>query len=188
MKEVKTLASTKANADKMLREAYDMYYESVFKYCLVRTHYAKGSEEDSLQNTFLVYYKKLLTGEKIYNVKAFLYRTGENMCRQADTRFLRNAKRHVDISQVEDVPANEIQPFAAEPDYDALKTKLIQLLSDEEQTLFHLKYEQKKSLAQIAHILHITPNAAALRTSRLRKKIKSLIDTTLNNYEEGEIR
>ncbi len=178
----------KEEADKLLRMAYVSYYEASYYYCVARTKHARGSEEDSVQNAFLVYYKKLLSGENIINVKAFLYRTCENMCRKADTKFLRDAKRSVDLENVTDIPAKETDVFALELDYDALKEELVGMLSEEEQTLFTLKYEQKKTLEEIAKQLGISPNAAALRTSRLRKKIKTLIPITIDKYREGGIR
>ena len=184
-KEVEAVARKKEEADRLLQQAYNLYYESSYYYCVARTRHAKGSEEDSLQNAFLVYYKKLLAGEEIENVKAFLYRTCENMCRQADTRFLREAKRSAQLEDMAQLPAAETDYLAAELDYDEIKAVLLSLLSEEEQELFSLKYEQEKSLAEIAYILNITPNAAALRTSRLRKKIKTLVETTIDKYREG---
>ena len=179
------VARTKADADKLLREAYDNYYEAVYKYCLVRTRYAKGSEEDSLQNAFLIYYKRLLAGESFVNVKAFLYRTCENLCRQADTLFLRSAKRSVDLFLAEEIPAGETDRPASELDYEAIQEKLLKLLNAQEQELFRFKYVERKSLKEISKILGISPNAAALRTSRLRKKIKTLVSITMEEVREG---
>ena len=178
------MAQKKEDADKLLRLAYVSYYESAYYYCVARTKYAKGSEEDSVQSAFLVYYKKLLSDETIINVKAFLYQTCENMCRRADTKFLREAKRSVDLEDVAQLPAKETDALAVELDYDELKAELIALLSEEEQELFTLKYEQGKTLTEIAALLGISPNAAALRTSRLRKKIKTLIPITIDKYRE----
>ena len=180
------MARKKEEADKMLQAAYDAYYKSSYYYCVSRTRHAKGSEEDSLQSAFLVYYKKLLAGEEIENVKAFLYRTCENFCRQADAKFLREAKRSVELEDMAQVPAAETDYLAPELDYDEIKEELLSLLSEEEQALFTLKYEQKKSLVEISDILDITPNAAALRTSRLRKKIKTLVISTIDKYREGQ--
>ena len=179
------MARKKEEADRLLKEAYEAYYEASYYYCVARTKHAKGSEEDSLQSAFLVYYKKLLAGEEIENVKAFLYRTCENFCRQADTKFLREAKRSVELEDMAQLPAAETDYLAPELDYDKIKEELIFSLSDEEQELFRLKYEQDKSLIEIAYILDITPNAAALRTSRLRKKIKTLVIKTIEKYREG---
>ena len=188
MKEVNALAHKKHEADAQLRKAYDAYYDSAYYYCVARTKFAKGSEEDSLQNAFLLYYKKLLAGEKISNVKAFLYCTCDNMCRQADTKFLREAKRSVDLENITDVPAKETDSLAAELDYDEIKAELLQTLTSDEQELFRLKYEQGKTLVEIGELLGVTPNAVALRTSRLRKKIKSLVTTTIDKYREGGTR
>lgn len=178
------MARTKADCDKMLHDAYDAYYDFCYRYCLVRTRNAKGSEEDSVQNAFLIYYKRLLAGDSFENAKAFLYRTCENMCRRADTAFLKNAKRSVTMDNITELAEEETDRLAAQLDYDIIKEKLLLLLSDEEQELFRLKYEQKKTLAQIADILQISPNAVALRTSRLRKKVKTLVNITIDTIRE----
>ena len=39
-----------------------------------------------------------------------------------------------------------------------------------------MKYIDKKSLEEIAIILDIKPSAVAMRTSRLRRKVKEIID------------
>ena len=182
------MARKKEEADRLLGEAYSAYYEAAYYYCTVRTKYAKGSEEDSLQSAFLIYYKKLLAGESFNNVKAFLYRTCENMCRQADTKYLRNAKRSVDFEDMTELPAKETDALASELDYDEIKEKLLQLLTADELELFSLRYEQGLKLSEIGGILGITQNAATLRISRLRKKIKALVTTTIDEYREGGIR
>ncbi|MBQ9531484.1 MAG: sigma-70 family RNA polymerase sigma factor [Eubacterium sp.] len=181
------MARNKEEVDKLLHSAYEAYYESSYYYCIARTKYAKGSEEDSVQNAFLIYYKKLLAGESFKNIKAFLYRTCENMCRQADTKFLRDSKRSVDFEDMTDLPAKETDLLASELDYDKIKEELLLLLSAEEQELFSLKYEQGKSLTEIGDILGISPNAASLRFVRLRKKIKTLVTITIDKYREGGI-
>lgn len=71
-------------------------------------------------------------------------------------------------------------------DYDELKDTLISVLTEKEQYLYHLKYEQRKSLKEIGEILNIPPVTVANRTSRLRSKIKELVGSVIeDSLKEG---
>ena len=179
------MAVSKSKADALLQEMFVQYYPSVYRYCLVRTKHARGSEEDSAQETFIVLYKRLLSGEQIENPKAFLFRTCENMCKKADTLFLRRAKRSVDWEDMSELPAPETDYFAIDLDYDRLKEELLTSLDEEEQQLFQWKYAQKKSLNEIGKLLGISANAVALRLFRVREKIKTLVEPTIETYRKG---
>lgn len=175
----------KVDADRKLEEAYVAYSDAIIRYCNVRLKENKDAASDCMQNAFLIYYKKILSGEEIVNVKAFLYRTAENMCRQTDTKFLREMKRTVHIEEAIDIPSYDKEPFAVELDYDAIGERLIAGLSKEERQLYDLKYTKKLSLKEIGNMLDISPGAVANRTSRLRAHVKELIEPAIENYRKG---
>ncbi len=181
------MAIKKSEADALLNEAYQKYYLDIVKYCTVRLRENKSAVDDCTQEIFLVYYNKLLKGEEIEKVRAFLYRTADNICKGADTKFLREAQKSVEIESAEEIAATQVDEKASSYDYDELKELLIVELTDAEQQLYRLKYEQKKSLKEIGEILNIPPNAVANRTSRLRTKIKDLIGPIIEKYTEGGV-
>lgn len=181
------MANNKAVADGLLSEAYEKYSLDITKYCMVRLREDKSVVDDCVQEVFLVYYNRLLKGEEILKVRAFLYRTADNICRGADTDYIRKAKRRVDLDTVEEVAAVEVDTKAADLDYDRLKELLIKELNPSEQALYKLKYVEKKSLKEISAILNIPPGAVANRTSRLRTKIKDLISPIIEEYGEGGV-
>ncbi|MBR6392505.1 MAG: sigma-70 family RNA polymerase sigma factor [Eubacterium sp.] len=181
------MAGPKARADALLSEAYLKYQLDITKYCTVRLRENKSAVEDCVQETFLVYYNRLLKDEEFKNVRAFLYRTADNICKGADTKFIREAKKNADIESFEEVEAAPVDFRAADIDYDELRELLIAELSDDEQRLYRLKYEQKKSLREIGEILDIPPNAVANRTSRLRTKVKNLIAPIIEKHTKGGV-
>lgn len=176
----------KAKADEEFRRAYGNYNRLLLKYCTVRLKEVPDAVEDCVQNTYLAYYRRLLSGEEIVNPKAFLYRTADNMVKRAVAEFYKNAKRHTELAEAERIMTyDDFDIIAAQLDYDRLKALLISRLSEEEQYLYRLKYVEGKSLKEIGEHLRIAPPAVANRTSRLRKKIKGLIDEIIENQAKG---
>ena len=179
------MAELKGKAGELFAETYDKHYKAMLKYALVRLHYAKESAEDCVQDAFVVYYKRLLSGESIINPRAFLYRAVENLCKRSDADFVREAKRRADLDELSETPAPENDRLASELDYDEIAKLLVSALTDSEQELFRLKYTEGKALSEIGVLLGISANAAALRVSRLRTKIKSLVEPIINEYRKG---
>lgn len=179
------MAKNKERADEALRAAYTQHYAAVLKYAAVRLQYAAESAEDCVQNTFIVYYRRMLDGEDIQSPRAFLYRTCDNFCKNADRSFLRKAKRTAPLEEISAVPSPDTDALAPLLDYDEIRLQLLSLLTDEEQEMYRLKYEEHRTLKEIGAFYGISPNAAALRLTRLRSKIKALVEPTINRYREG---
>ena len=181
------MASKKEYADALLTQAYEKYSLDITKYCTVRLRENKSAVDDCVQEVFLVYYNRLLKGEDFEKVRAFLYRTADNICKSADTDFVRKAKRSVNLETVEEVAATPVDEKAASYDYDLLKEILLKELTPAEQQLYKLKYVDRLSLKEIGDLLNIPPNAVANRTSRLRTKIKDLISPIIEQNTEGGV-
>lgn len=176
---------SKAYADKQLELAYEQYGIAVGRYCRIRLGEAADMANDCLQEAFCVYYKRLLKGESFENPRAFLYKTANIMVCRAKEEYFKNAKRTKPLDDAENIAVFIHDAIPDELDYDALKTLLISRLSDDEQWLYQMKYAEEKSLKEIGEILGIAPSAVANRTSRLRTKIKRLVEPVLNESQKG---
>lgn len=176
---------SKAAADEKLQQAYSMYGVLLTKYCTVRLGEAITSVDDCIQNAFLIYYNKILNGETIENPKAFLYRVADNMVKRCVSEYYSDAKRRADLETAENISVDESFERTADLDYDYLKEILINKLSEDEQLLYQQKYVQRLSLKELGDYYSIKPAAVANRTSRLRTKIKSLIDEVLEENDKG---
>lgn len=179
------MSKHKHYADRELTAAYSSYNTLLHHYCSVRLKENKSAVDDCVQNTFLVYYRRLLHGEVFRNPKAFLYCTAENMCKKADEEILNTAKRTVTIEQLNNIAAPEDNGETMLLDYDFIRDILVERLNEKEKDLYLKKYVQRMSLEEIGRILGITPSAVANRTSRLRKKIYDLITPVLEEYKNG---
>lgn len=176
---------SKATADDKLQQAYGLYGNLLVKYCTVRLKEARSSVDDCVQNTFLIYYKKVLDGENIENPKAFLYRTADNMIKRTVAEYYTNAQRTTELENADDIPVQEQFNNSNDLDYDYLKELLLSKLSPSEQLLYQQKYVDRLSLKEIGEYYKIAPAAVANRTSRLRTKIKSLVDGVIEENSKG---
>lgn len=179
---------SKANADKELEKAFDEFSKAIEKYCRVRLGEAIEATDDCVQETFLVFYKRLLNGEHFENARAFLYKTANNMVLKAREEYFKNAKHTEELSVAESIATsadNAEDTVCDDIDYDRVKEILISKLSNNEKELYQMKYAQGKSLKEIGELLNIPPSAVANRTSRLRAKVKKLVEPVLTEFKKG---
>lgn len=180
----------KAYADEQLEYVFNEYGKAIENFCYVRLGEANEFTYDCVQDTYCVFYRKLLDGEIIKNPRAFLYKTASNMVFKAREKYFSNAKRNKSLDEVKNISVSiddEIDnKFDEKLDLEKVKTKLLSQLSEAEKRLYKLKYEENKSLNDISLILDITPTAVAKRTSRLRKKITDLVNPTLEDFRKGD--
>ena len=182
------LAITKQQADELLTQAYETYQKRLTSFCRSRLREFGDFTDDCVQKAFLFYYDKLLEGEEILNVGAYLYRVADNVCKDEYSRNIRREMKSADIEDAENIadPLQELErERAADLDYDELAKLLISKLTDEEQELFRLKYVERMSLEEIGELMNLRANTVAKRTSRLRTKIKELVTPVLENHSEG---
>lgn len=181
-------AMSKAYADEQLEEAFSLYSKAIEKFCFTRLGEANEYAGDCVQDTYCVFYIRLLDGETFNNPRAFLYKTANNMVLKAKEKYYQNAKLTKQLDQaealiVEDNIENKNDIML---DIEAAKEILISQLSDLEKELYQMKYVENKSLKEIGIILGIPPTTVAMRTSRLRTKIKKLITPILTEIRKGD--
>lgn len=180
----------KSYADEQFELYFEKYSKVLEKFCAVRLEEACDSAGDCVQETFCVFYRKLLDGEKFDNPRAFLYQTANNMILRAKKEFFKNAKRTKNLDEEEDVAVyidKEVEELTEPDNVDIEKAKelLLSVLTEDEQKLYQMKYVERRSLNDISEILDITPTAVAKRTSRLRAKIKNSVTPVLSKLREG---
>lgn len=180
-------SAVKKRADEKLKEAYRLCYLPLIKYCNVRMGDARISADDCVQEAFLVYYNRLLSGEDIVNPRAYLYRTADNFVKRAVEAYGRAVKRTVPLDEAEELLSEDL-PFNTEnTDYDVLAQRLLNTLSEQEKQFYKLKYIERLPLSEIAEKLEISPTAAAKRSSRLRQHIIEKLKEFIESYSEGGI-
>ncbi len=180
----------KSKADILLEESFEQYSKAIEKFCCVRLGEASDYASDCLQETYCLFYRKLLDGTEFENPRAFLYKTANNMVLKAKENYYKNAKRTKSLDEAENIPTYieesiEDKIENNDVDIDFAKSLLLSSLDDDELILYQMKYVERLSLKEISDKIHISPSAVAMRTSRLRSKVKELVIPTLTEIRKG---
>lgn len=171
----------KKRADELLCKAYDTYYEKISRFCNIKLK-NRNEAEDCVQECFMVYYKQLLRGDEIGNTGALLYKIADNLVK-TQWRQDKKANKIVPLDEItESLAVNAVYDYG-NIDYEFCAQKIIKILDDKEQHLYQLKYTDKKSIAEIAQELNISFDAAAKRLSRLRQRVKAIVEEEM----KGEV-
>lgn len=171
------IMSEKKRADALLQKCYNEYRIRLFSYCLSRLDGSREAADDCVQETFIVFYNKLLDGEEFENPRAFLYRTADNFVRRQKQKDASELRRQVPLEAAEDIGTTN-DNYTAQLDlidYEECAKHLLGLLTDEEKQIYDLRYIQKNGVEDIAEKLGISRPAASMRLMRLRNKIKDMV-------------
>ena len=180
----------KTKADELLEKAFEQYHTAIEKFCIVRLGEASDYAADCVQETYCVFYRKLLDGIEFENPRAFLYKTANNMVLKAKDEYYKNATRTRSLDDAENIPIyieERVEDMLEndEVDIDRAKDILLSMLDEDELTLYEMKYVRRMSLKQIGQTLNIAPTAVAMRTSRLRSKVKELVAPAIKEIRKG---
>jgi len=168
--------SEKKRADALLQKCYDEYRIRLFNYCLSRLDGSREAADDCVQETFIVFYDRLLEGEQFENPRAFLYRTADNFVKRQKQKSASELRREVPLESVSDIGVDdEYITKLDEIDYEECAKILINLLTDEEKQIYDLRYICKLGVEDVAQRLGISRPAASMRLMRLRNKIKEMV-------------
>ena len=168
--------SEKKRANALLQECYNEYRIKLFNYCLSRLDGSREAADDCVQETFIVFYNKLLDGEEFENPRAFLYRTADNFVKRQKQKDAVDLKRNVPLDEATDVGVTDEYLSRLDLiDYEECAKILLNLLTDEEKQIYDLRYIQKQGVEDISEQLGISRPAASMRLMRLRNKIKDMV-------------
>lgn len=150
---------------------YNRYVNKVYRRCLSMT---KDSEkaEDFTQDIFLKVFSKLDAFQERSTFSTWLYAIAFNYCSDQ----LRKVKRF-NFSSIEEGIKQDLPDMKDDPVHEetlVLVKQITKSLSENEQTLLQLKYEQELSIDEIAGIYKINPSAVKMRLKRSRDKIYRL--------------
>lgn len=153
---------------KAYEDLYRKYADRVFNYIWYRTGHDKALAEDLMQETFLKAFQNL--GK--FRIRGYSYLT-----------YLLTIARHllidhyrkpasVPIEDAEDIPYEVTGEIERKSDADSL-WHAIQDLPASNRDVLLMRYQDEKSIKDIATITESTENAVKLNLSRTRKKLAS---------------
>jgi RNA polymerase sigma-70 factor (ECF subfamily) len=160
-----------ANEQQFL-EAYDKHSDALFRYCYYRV-FDREKAKDCVQEAYARTWKYMIDGNTIENIRAFLYRTANNIIIDAS----RKQKSSSLDTIMEKGFSPSIDPRNKTQDYLAGKEliKLVKTLDEKYRDVIILKYVEDLSTKEISFILNETENNIYVRISRGLKKIKKIL-------------
>lgn len=170
-----------AISQQAIEAAVQEYYEEIYRFCFARM-INKNNVEDVVQSVFVVLQEKseeLAPG----NLRAWLYSVAQKKVleeRREEVRRSRFVSYDVEIIAKDPMLTYEIvEEHLSEIDVDALKARILQMLTPEERKLFEQIYEKHIKHKVVAKQLNITENTLNVRVHRLKKRIKRLTNAAL---------
>lgn len=167
------MSDKKSYAEGVINDAFSKYYAEIYRFCLSYLTRDRASVDDCVQDSFVVLYNKLVAGEEIVNVRAYLYRIAENVVHDK-IRELKKHTEHINIEEVINLPSVS-DDMTEELSFDEYSRQISDALSDKEAELFTLRYIDDLPIEQVAEIMGITFSAAATRLHRMKKKIAAIM-------------
>lgn len=155
-----------------------MYSDALYKHCFFRV-YSSPKAEELVQDTFMRTWDYLRKGNRIDNLRAFLYRTLNN----AIIDYSRKKREDSLENMLEQNPNLEpVNVRERSPEYQTLLNQVIdslQELPEEARQLLTWRYVDDLEPREIADILQITPNNASVKLNRALQLLKQ-------SYKEDE--
>ena len=157
--------------NKAFNELYELYVDSIYRFCLSKLDCDEHYAQDCTQETFLVLYKRLKQGDSFENPRAFLYQTALNYIRRRYDIIKKEQKNLTQLGDVENVFDSTENKIIETVDFEIFSKRLQEMLSDDEKLLLQLRFEQDLKVTEIAEQLGITQANCYVRIMRLRQKI-----------------
>lgn len=156
--------------------AFEELYERYFnKLCWYATGFLKdeAAAEDTVQEVFIKLMKTANTFNDDYKFSTWIYTVTANMCKN----ILRNeVNRQRILNEKPDITFSDEQHIFINLDSRLIKAELaewLKELTDKEQQIYHLRFEQDLSLKEIAEIMDIPLGSVKSGIFYLLKKISN---------------
>jgi RNA polymerase sigma-70 factor (ECF subfamily) len=164
---------TKQAFEQEFLEAYDLYADAIFRHCAYRLlDRERGS--DLMQDTFMRAWEYLSKGEKVDNMRAFLYRVANNL-------IVDSVRKKKEMSLDKMMEEDGFEPGKdTTPDLHAKleKDRIIEALTHLEETyreVLVLRYIDELPPAEIAQMLGVSANVVSVRIHRGLKQLRSVL-------------
>ena len=158
----------KYNKNSIYTEIASKYYKEIFNYCHFKLGYHHQNAEECTQEVFVVLMIKWGKLSSHENIRAWLYRTADNIIKNHNRK---NCKQVKELSSYEKI--EEAADLGYLEDYGAFE--LLSGLTLEEQNLLKEYYLDKATASELAVRYHISESAIHVRIYRIKKKMKNIL-------------
>ncbi len=140
--------------------------------------------EDTVQEIALAYFEAVQKGTPIRDPKKWLTVVASNVIKDVYQRLSTETRRLVPVDEeaVQSLPAPEEPEEIPESVLLHCKTAFLASLTEDERTLFRLRFVKRMKLKTIAQKMGISEGNVKLRIFRLKRKAKKYVDDWSENH------
>ncbi len=160
----------------MFLDSFKLYSDEIFRFAFFRLD-DREKAKDIVQEVFMKTWLYLSKGNDIKNMRAFLYKTANNLVIDE----YRKSNRSNQIESIDekfedgyDVGFDDTKSWSDKIDGEKV-IKLANLLPDLYSEVIFLKYVEEKTISEISVITGQTENSVSVRINRAIKKLKELV-------------
>jgi RNA polymerase sigma-70 factor, ECF subfamily len=164
--------TTTTSLEQEFLAAYDQYADAIFRHCYFRV-FDRERGKDLMQEVFMRAWEYLAKGEKVLNMRAFLYRIANNLI--------------VDESRKKkEASLDKLQEEGFDPGIDdtdrinhriehARVLKTLRTLDDNYRDILVMRYMNDLSPSEIADVTGESANTVSVRIYRGLKQLRSML-------------
>lgn len=155
--------------------------KALWLYCFDKLK-KKELADETLNDIFMVLWKKWDHVDVNGNVRAYLYRVADFCIRHNQSKdskyYNRNDSYEQEVSNLETYSYTDVY-FGDKPEEESNNMQIIkQSLDSEYQEIFEYRYIQKKTIEEIVNIMSIPYSTLRYRLMKMEKKIREIIKKT----------
>jgi RNA polymerase sigma-70 factor (ECF subfamily) len=156
--------------------AYEQHADAIFRHCFFRIHHRERAQE-LMQDTFAKTWKYLAKGKTVLNIRAFLYKTANNLVIDEVRQKKRRPTSSLDELQEQGFDVgNDDDAEAMKQHIDAQKImEVLKEVKQPYQDVLIMRHIDGLSPAEIAEIKGESANVISVRINRAEKQLRSLL-------------
>jgi RNA polymerase sigma-70 factor, ECF subfamily len=161
-----------ASMEQEFLAAYDAYADAIFRHCYYRV-YDRERGKDLMQETFIRAWEYLSKGEKVLNMRAFLYRVANNLIIDESRK-----KREASLDKLQEEgfdPGIDETEFMNNRVEHSRVLKTLQGLDDNYREILVMRYMNGLSPSEIAEVTGESANTVSVRIYRGLKQLRSML-------------
>ncbi len=156
-----------------LSKAYEAFSDAIFRHCFFRV-YQREYALDLMQQVFMKTWEYMASGKSIENMRAFLYRTANNLI--IDETRKKKEQVSLEVLEEQGVKPSIDTREEVEATIDGAKIgTYLKQLPKEDREILVLRFVDDLSPKEIAEVLGETANVVSVRIHRAVKKLRELI-------------
>lgn len=155
------------------RDIVTKYYKEIFNYCYVKLKYNREDAKECTQEAFMILLLKWKTISSTENIRAWLYRTSDNVMRNFKKKSYRYKE---ELSTFDNLQGH--QKLIYEDDYGTFE--LLSILSMEEQKLLREYYLDRATARELSNKYKISENAIYVKIHRIKIKLRKILESENN--------